>query len=123
MTTQNKTGTNLRINIVGELATLLQRIATRKAGYKIRSLALIVDENGQRITASSLREHFDRAREKAGIEKAAFQFRDIRAKAGTDKTESSGDIRQAQMQLGHSNITTTEIYVRNRKGKKVDPTK
>jgi hypothetical protein len=27
-----------------------------------------------------------------------FQFRDLRGKAGTDKTESIGDIRQAQKQ-------------------------
>lgn len=32
----------------------------------------------------------------AGIAKAGFRFRSLRAKAATDKAEHSGDIRQAQ---------------------------
>jgi integrase len=121
--TQNKTGKRLEMSIEGKLSTLISKIMTRKASYKIRSLALIVDENGQRVTASLLRLRFDKAREKAGINKADFQFRDLRSKAATDKTESSGNIREAQRQLGHTNITMTEKYVRDRKGDKVTPTK
>ncbi|WP_232439928.1 tyrosine-type recombinase/integrase [Burkholderia ubonensis] len=52
-----------------------------------------------------------------------FQFRDLRAKAGTDKAESSRDIRAAQRQLGHTSIVMTEHYVRERKGDRVEPTK
>ncbi|TYP80016.1 MULTISPECIES: tyrosine-type recombinase/integrase [Nitrosomonas] len=66
---------------------------------------------------------FYKARDKAGIDKDKFQFRDLRAKAGTDKADSSGDIRQAQKQLGHKSVTMTEHYVRDRKGNKVTPTK
>jgi integrase len=50
-------------------------------------------------------------------------MRDLRAKAGTDKAESSGDILQARDQLGHTTVVMTEQYIRNRKGKKVSPTK
>lgn len=121
--TQNKTKAKLRISIEGELATLIKRIQTRKSAHKVRSFSLIVDNNGQRLTAHALRGHFDRAREAAGISKETFQFRDLRAKAGTDKAELSGDIRQAQKQLGHSTVTMTEHYVRDRKGSKVTPTK
>lgn len=121
--TQDKTGARLRISVEGQLDTLIQRIMTRKAGYKVRSFYLIVDDMGQKMTYCALRGHFDRAREKAGIDKKLFQFRDLRAKAGTDKAESSGDIRMAQKQLGHKHITTTEVYVRDRKGSKVTPTK
>jgi integrase len=121
--TQNKTGAKLRISIQGELADLIQRIHERKSGHKIRSFHLIVANNGQRLTKDALRGHFDRAREAAGISKELFQFRDLRAKAGTDKAESSGDIRQAQKQLGHANITMTETYIRERKGSKVSPTR
>ncbi|WP_308117661.1 hypothetical protein [Burkholderia vietnamiensis] len=39
------------------------------------------------------------ARQLAGVPKDAFQFRDLRAKAGTDKTELAGDIRVVQRQL------------------------
>lgn len=119
---QRKTGKKLRISIEGDLLALIDRIKARKAQYTIRSLNLIVDENGQRFTAFMLRSHFDKAREKAGISKEKFQFRDLRAKAGTDKAESH-DIFQAQKQLGHSNVTTTHHYVRSRKGEKVKPTK
>ncbi|MNE46121.1 Phage integrase family protein [compost metagenome] len=75
------------------------------------------------MTASMLRGRFDKARDAAGIPKSAFQLRDLRAKAGTDKAESSGDILQARDQLGHTTVVMTEQYVRNRKGKKVTPTR
>ena len=65
----------------------------------------------------------DVARALAGVEKADFQFRDLRAKAGTDKADSAGDIRQAQAQLGHASVVMTETYVRQRKGAKVTPTR
>ncbi|HEY4696465.1 MAG TPA: tyrosine-type recombinase/integrase [Gallionella sp.] len=121
--TQGKTKTKLRIRIEGDLAILIERILARKIGHKIRSLYLIVDDHGQRYTYPMLRAHFDTAREAAGVAKATFQFRDLRAKAATDKTESSGDIRQAQKQLGHTTVTMTEHYVRGRRGEKVGPTK
>ncbi|WP_231990407.1 tyrosine-type recombinase/integrase [Nitrosomonas ureae] len=121
--TQNKTGARLRISIEGELDILLKRIMARKSGYKVRSFYLIVDDHGQRITLRTLQGHFYRARKVAGITQDTFQFRDLRAKAGTDKADSSGDIRQAQRQLGHSSVTMTETYIRERKGSKVKPTK
>lgn len=121
--TQRKTKAKLRIIIQGELAILIKRIMARKSGHKVRSLSLIVDDNGQRFTAHMLRAHFDQARQAAGIEKSAFQMRDLRAKAATDKAESSGDIRQAQKQLGHTSVTMTEHYIRSRIGEKVTPTK
>ncbi|OXS92895.1 hypothetical protein B7H01_16215 [Pandoraea apista] len=40
-----------------------------------------------------------------------------------NKTDTTGDIRQAQKQLGHTSVTMTEHYVRNRRGDKVKPTK
>lgn len=61
------------------------------------------------------------ATEKAGL--AGTQFRDLRAKAGTDKAENTGDIRRAQKQLGHATVVMTEHYVRRRRGDKVTPTK
>ncbi len=70
-----------------------------------------------------MRYRFDKAREAAGVAKVDFQFRDLHAKAGTDKADSAGDIRQAQAQLGHKSVTTTEIYVRKRKGAKTTPTR
>ncbi|TAM07545.1 MAG: integrase [Paraburkholderia sp.] len=85
--------------------------------------ALVVNECGERLMSDALRFRFDRARLIAGVNKNLFQFRDLRAKAGTDKTESAGDIRAAQKQLGHSSVTMTEHYVRERTGDKVGPMK
>lgn len=118
---QNKTGTKLRIEITGSLSTLLNAISQRKAELKIHSTRIIVDESGRSLGQSALRFRFDRARTSAGIAKESFQFRDLRAKAGTDK-EDSDDLRAAQALLGHGSVTMTEHYVRKR-GKKVTPTR
>ncbi|WP_223504876.1 tyrosine recombinase XerC [Pseudomonas sp. BF-R-24] len=105
---QGKTSAKRRIEIVGELKVVIDRILARKAGYKIRSTRLVVMENGQPMTTSMLRKRFDDAREAAGIEKSDFQMRDLRAKAATDKEESTGNIRAARDQLGHTTVGMTE---------------
>lgn len=48
-----------------------------------------------------LRDRFDAARDAAGIPKAEFQFRDLRATAKTALAEAVG-IREAQALLGHT---------------------
>lgn len=120
---QGKTKAKRRIEIIGELKALIDRIMARKAGHKIRSTRLIVTEDGTPMSARMLRGRFDVAREKAKVDKSAFQMRDLRAKAATDKEESTGNIRQAMDQLGHTTVAMTEQYIRNRKGKRVTPTK
>jgi integrase len=118
---QNKTGARLRIEVVGELALLLAGLATRKTTHNPRSTRLIVDEHGKPLGRAGLRFRFDRARDAAGIAKADFQFRDLRAKAGTDK-ELSTDLREAQALLGHGSSAMTEHYVRKR-GIRATPTR
>jgi integrase len=120
---QGKTETKRRIEIIGELKGVIDRIMSRKAGHKVRSTRLIVTEDGTPMSAAMLRGRFDLAREAAGVDKKLFQLRDLRAKAGTDKAESSGDIMKARDQLGHTTVGMTEQYIRERKGKKVTPTK
>lgn len=120
---QGKTGMRIRMEVLGELKSVIDRIRARKSGYKVVSTALVVNESGQRMTLDTLQRRFREARRSAGVGDGEFQFRDLRAKAGTDKTDSSGDIRQAQKQLGHTSVTMTEHYVRNRRGDKVKPTK
>ena len=105
------------------MALLLERIAPHKRGYKLHYTRLVVDEGGQPLGKDTLRYRSDPARADAKVAKAEFQFRDLRAKAGTDKADSAGDIRQAQAQLGHASVTMTEHYVRARKGAKTTPTR
>ncbi|PTR10193.1 phage integrase family protein [Nitrosospira sp. Nsp5] len=126
---QNKGGQKLRMNVTGQLDELLQRIIERKRQFSVRSLALICNERGGKLGRDALRYRFDVARLKATADNpsiadaiTAYQFRDLRAKAGTDKADT-GDLVQAQKQLGHRSITMTEHYVRARVGEKVEPTK
>ncbi|QDY50455.1 tyrosine-type recombinase/integrase [Stenotrophomonas maltophilia] len=127
---QSKTKHKLRIAIEGELAELLVRFGARtfkrrgkQKGAVIVHTALLLDEYGQPLSKGQLRSRFDAARARAGVAKGAFQFRDLRAKAGTDKADAAADIRQAQRQLGHSSVVMTETYTRKRKGDRVTPTK
>lgn len=130
--TQGKTRKKLRIAVEGELATLITRINARS--HQVTSLHLIRDEKGNALSHNALDNRFENARARAvkalneaGKHEAAaaarrFQFRDLRAKAGTDKADAT-DIRQAQHQLGHDSVKMTESYVRSRAGAKVTPTK
>lgn len=120
---QNKTAAMQRMEVAGQLEEVSTRISARKAALKIRSTKLIVTVEGAAMTTAILRKRFDDAREAAGVPKADFQMRDLRAKADTDKAESSGDILQAKDQLGHTTIAMTEYYIRKRKGKKITSTK
>ena len=112
--TQGKTGKKLRIEVTGELATVIVRIQQRPR--KAIGLSLIQDEKGQRLTYFALRSRFDKARKAAGVN---FQFRDIRAKSATD----ADNLQHAQKLLGHKHQTMTQHYTRNRKGEKIKPLK
>lgn len=120
---QGKRGKKLRITVSGELAKVIERIRARKSLCNSKCDSLVVNEEGERLMRDALRFRFDRARLAARVQKDLFQFRDLRAKAGTDKAESAGDIRAAQLQLGHRSLKMTEHYVRERKGDKVGPTR
>lgn len=117
---QGKTKTKLRIQIVGDLAILLDEIRAFKTELNVHALALLVDESGVPLTMNALRNRFDDAREAAGIDKKLFQFRDLRAKAATEADDASGT-RTAQALLGHTTESMTADYIRHTAGKKVQP--
>ena len=111
---QTKTGMPIRIAIDGALKEVIERILARKRTYAVRSLALLVDERGQRMTKAKLRGRFEKARDLVPAA-AHFQFRDLRAKAVTDMREASG-IDAAKDLAGHASVVMTEHYTRNRRG-------
>lgn len=119
--TQGKTKAKLRIAVTPELAAVIERLRARKQGRKVWSTRLVVNEHGRPIGVHALSVRFAKAREAANV--AGVQFRDLRAKAATDKADSAGDVRQAQKQLGHSSVVMTEAYTRKRRGEKVTPTR
>lgn len=118
---QAKTKAKLRFTVTGELEELLRSIRARKSAYKVHSTRLVVNEQGRPIGVNAMSRKWAKACEVAGV--TGLQFRDLRAKAATDKAESSGDVRAAQKQMGHSSMVMTEHYTRNRRGAKVTPTR
>jgi integrase len=126
--TQEKTKQPLRIQIVGELAGLLERIQLRKARCKVQTAALLVNTQGKRLTGPTLRTHFDQARKDAREKhpKLAsaiknFRFYDLRAKAADDTADGRGE-EAARDLLGHESVKTTQRHYL-RRGKIVHPTK
>lgn len=122
---QGKTGKRLRIAIIGEFARVIARCVARSP----MSMKLVNNRHGLPLTRHELRGAFDRARVAAAAkypdladEIAQYQFRDLRAKAGTDKDESHG-AGAAKDQLGHTTEHMTAHYIRHRRGKLVTPTK
>lgn len=97
----------------------------------MHSLHLVQNEQGQALTLQAMEKRFRKARAAAAkaakrtelkADILATQFRDLRAKAGTDKAESA-DPRRAQQQLGHASVVMTERYIRGRRGDFSEPTK
>lgn len=129
---QGKTRTKLRIVIGGDLAALITEIRAykrelaagrREAGKPVlHTMALLVNEHGQALTEAMLRSRFDDARQRAGVQKDLFQFRDFRAKVATETDEAAGT-RAAQALLGHTTEGMTVHYIRNKVGRKVTPIK
>lgn len=109
---QNKTGAKRAIEVVGELAKLIDRINARPR--ERLGPYLVQDDDGKPLRADGMRSRFTKAREAAGV---SFQFRDIRAKAATD----AGDLSHSQVLLGHKRREMTEHYVRQRVGVRVKP--
>lgn len=116
---QAKSGQRLRIALVGIFAEVVEQIIAERENA---SHPYLFSKDGQPVSYGQLRYGMDKARRLAGVDKAAFQFRDLRAKAGTDKDEEAG-LMAAKDLLGHKNSSMTTHYVRHRKGKLVHPTK
>jgi integrase len=127
---QGKTKMKLRIVIMGNLADLILEIreykraiaAACRAAKKpvVHTMALLVNEKGHALSKAMLRDRFDDARERAGVKKDLFQFRDFRAKVATETDEAIGT-KAAQAILGHTTETQTSDYIRHKVGKKVTP--
>lgn len=117
---QAKTGAKVRVEVTGALEVVLARIRKRKIGHKVHCTRLVVNQSGHPIGVNALSRYWKAAC--GACEIVGYQFRDLRAKAATDTEEASGNIRDAQRQLGHASVRMTEHYSRNRKGSMVMPT-
>lgn len=88
----------------------------RKAGCKSKTAALLVNQHGRRLTGSTLRSQFDKAKS-AAAEKAPalaseiemFRFYDLRTKAADDTADGRGE-EAARDLLGHESVRTTQKH-------------
>lgn len=119
--TQQKTKAKVRIAIVGKLKTILDKRLSSPHDYIFRN------KHGNKLKRDTLTFWFSKIRQKAADAYPEFaddilavQFRDLRAKAGTD-TFLSSNTESAQKQLGHASPQMTKRYIR--KDKIVQPTK
>lgn len=137
---QAKTGHPLRMRMTdeagkpNELGLLVERLRQQATTGNVHNLQLIQNESGQPLSHQALIKRFRKARTRAAAaaeaagkrelqqEIAGVQFRDLRAKAGTDKAASQ-DYSAAQRQLGHTSPAMTQRYIRHRKGDFTDPTR
>lgn len=110
--TQSKTGTKIRVEIMGTLKETVERILSRQR--KVASIYLVADANGQKISIWRLDKEFARTRDKVGEK---WQIRDLRKKSATDEN----DLRIAQERLGHADETTTARIYRQLRWNKVKP--
>ncbi|WP_269509352.1 hypothetical protein [Burkholderia sp. IMCC1007] len=98
------------MQITGDLAALIERLLAWRGSKVDVSPYLLRDEEGYPLTKGMLRSRFDKARELAGIDKAKFQFRDLRARGVTHKTIDEG-LEAGQRLAGHSGPSMTARYV------------
>lgn len=110
---QQKTGAKLRIELVGKLAEILERRLN-----DIKGNLLFITTHGTMLTAKQLSKRFSELRKRLikkyphlTDELTEFQFRDLRAKSGTDKAMQQGE-DAARQQLGHTTIQMTKTYIR-----------
>lgn len=126
--TQGKTRAKLRIRVEGALKAALQRAKELcQEGQRRGSDFVLTNKAGEQLDKQGIRGFLQRARTKAAKvhpdlaeEISASQFRDLRARAGTDVEEDQG-ISAARDLLGHTTEKMTRHYVRNRAGKIVSP--
>lgn len=111
---QDKTGAKLDIEIMPELAAVLD--AARQSG-KLRGLTIVHNRHGQPYTVDGFESQFAKARSKARV--TDFHFHDIRAKHATDKEHLGEHVRAIQASLVHASVRTTEIYLRQKRVRRV----
>lgn len=114
--TQQKTKHKISFEIVGLLAEIIERNRPEGSGY------LFKNKIGRKLSRARLAEWFAalkqqliKTRPELAEELEQFQFRDLRAKSGTDSYLQSGNIETARQQLGHTDSRMTRVYIRKHK--------
>jgi integrase len=104
-----KSGLGRAVPLVEEVAEALARLGGRERWTGPDDL-VFAGTAGEYLDGSALRRRFKRAREEAGLRPLRFQ--DLRHTFGSVAIRTV-DPRDLQEWMGHSNISTTQIYMRN----------
>lgn len=126
---QNKTGKKMKISLDEDLIQLLKKRSSNKVVYLKEPL--IQKSDGKAYTYSGLTSMLLRYIKKANEARASqgippmpsFGFRDLKGKGATDMWLEGTPIETIQHLCGHSNKSTTEIYVKQRWKEAVDTNK
>lgn len=93
------------------LNTLASYLAVRNQMLKdLEQQALFVSQQGTRLTRQSLSKLVRKINEQSGLKKTQLSPHKLRHTSATLMYKSGADIRSLQQILGHSNISTTQIY-------------
>jgi integrase len=111
-----KTGGRQSFEQSDALDAILARAKALQA--RVASLHVLCNRRGKAWLTGTLRDHWDAACAKAGIEDA--HFHDIRAAAGTAVEALYGQ-EEARKFLGHKDIRTTMVYLRGKRPNVVRP--
>ena len=91
------------------VASIQRWLAVRSGLLKEGEFALFVGNKGNRLTTRSVQLRLERWRKKLGIQSRITPHM-LRHSFASHMLESSQDLRAVQELLGHSNISTTQVY-------------